>query len=521
LEEQVFTTQWASLRGDYVSTQTVNESTPSQVAELDPKRFWTLAIIAIAQLMIVLDASVVVVALPSAQHALHISVANRQWVIGAYTLAFGSLLLLGGRIADYLGRRRMFIVGLLGFGVASALGGLAQNQAMLFSSRALQGGFAAIMAPAALSLLTVTFTEARERARAFGVYGAVAGGGAAIGLVLGGILTQFASWRWTLLINVPIALFAAVAAQRVIKESRAEARHSYDLPGAVTATGGLFLLVFGFTMVASHGWASSFTLTLFGGALFLLAAFVVIELRSTHPLLPMRVILDKRRGGSLLTSLLVGCAMLGTFLFLTYFLQGTLGYSALKTGFAFLPFSGGIIIGASLASKILPRSGPRTLMVTGLLLATAGLLLFSRLGVHSTYAAHVLMPEVLASIGMGLVFVPMNSTSLYGVDAEDAGVASALVNTTQQVGGALGTAFLNTIAASATVSYLATRVASPAIVQTAAVHGYTTAFEVSALLVALSAVAAAIFIGPKSSHVLEGEIVEVNSPEIQLAYAMD
>jgi EmrB/QacA subfamily drug resistance transporter len=503
-----------------MSADLANESTPAGVAELDPKRFWTLAIIAIAQLMIVLDASVVVVALPSAQHALHISVANRQWVIGAYTLAFGSLLLLGGRIADYLGRRRMFIVGLIGFGIASALGGLAQNQAMLFGARALQGAFAAVMAPAALSLLTVTFTEARERARAFGVYGAVAGGGAAIGLVLGGILTEFASWRWTLLINVPIAAFAAVAAQRVIHESRAEARHSYDLPGAVTATGGLFLLVYGFTMVATHGWGSSLTTMLFAGAVVLLGAFVTIELRSDHPLLPMRVVLDKVRGGSLLASLLVGCAMLGTFLFLTYFLQGTLGYSALKTGFAFLPFSGGIIVGAGAASRILPRTGPRTLMLTGLTLATAGLLLFSRLQVHSSYL-HVLVPEILVSIGMGLVFVPMNSTSLYGVDPGDAGVASALVNTTQQVGGALGTAFLNTIAASATAGFLVSRVSSSAVKQTAAVHGYTTAFEVSALLVAMSAVVAAIFIGPKSSHVLGGEEPDDAPVEVQPAFAME
>src|SRR5476649_2226148 len=230
-----------------MATDTLISRDPQLADGPDPRRWWSLAVIAIAQLMIVLDASVVIVALPSAQRALHISVANRQWVIGAYTLAFGSLLLLGGRIADYLGRRRMFIIGLLGFGAASALGGLAQDQAMLFGARAVQGAFAAVMAPASLSLLTVTFTEARERAQAFGVYGAVAGGGAAIGLVLGGTLTQLASWRWTLLINVPIALLAAVAASRFIRESRAEQRHSYDLPGAITVTGGLFLLVYGFT----------------------------------------------------------------------------------------------------------------------------------------------------------------------------------------------------------------------------------------------------------------------------------
>jgi predicted MFS family arabinose efflux permease len=267
--------------------------------------------------------------------------------------------------------------------------------------------------------------------------------------------------------------------------------------------------------VASHGWGSTLTVSLFTGAFVLLGVFVAIELRSPHPLLPMRAVHDKRRGGSLLASLLVGCAMPGTFLFLTYFLQGTFGYSALKTGFAFLSFSGGIIIGAGLASRILPRSGPRALMVTGLSMATVGRLWFGRLGVHSTYAARVLLPEILVSIGMGLVFVLMNSTSLYGVDPQNAGVASALVNTTQQVGEALGTAFLNTVAASVTATYLATRIGSASVVQAGAVHGYTTAFEVSALLVALSAAAVAVFIGPKSSHVLAGggdEPLELEAP---------
>ena len=246
------------------TTATVPTITP-QVGAPDSKRYWSLAVIALAQLMIVLDASVVIVALPSAQHALHISVANRQWVMSSYTLAFGSLLLLGGRIADYLGRRRMFIFGLIGFGAASALGGLAQTPAMLFGARALQGAFAAVMAPAALSLLTVTFTEARERARAFGVYGAISGGGAAIGLVLGGTLTQLASWRWTLLINVPIAAVAAVAARRVVRESRSQVKGGYDLPGAVTVTAGLFLLVYGFTMAGIHGWSAPLTVSLFVG----------------------------------------------------------------------------------------------------------------------------------------------------------------------------------------------------------------------------------------------------------------
>jgi EmrB/QacA subfamily drug resistance transporter len=483
-----------------VTTSQLNEGPNVEARELDPKRYWALAVIGIAQLMIVLDASVVIVALPSAQHALHISIANRQWVMSAYTLVFGSLLLLGGRIADYLGRRRVFIFGLLGFGAASALAGLAQNSAMLFGARALQGGFAAVMAPAALSLLTVTFTEAHERARAFGVYGAIAGSGAAIGLVLGGVLTQYASWRWTLLINTPIAVIAAVMASRVIRESRVEVRHSYDLPGAVTSTGGLFLLVYGFTMVASHGWGATLTVSLLASAVVLLSAFVVIEMRVAHPLLPLKVILERNRGGSFLASLFVGMALLGTFLFLTYFLQGILGYSALRTGFAFLPFSAGIIMGATLASRMLPRTGPKMLMVAGLSLATLGLLWFTRLGVDSSYLSHVLPPEILVSIGMGLAFVPMNSTALFGVEEDSAGVASALVNTTQQVGGALGTAFLNTVAASSTAAFLVSRVASSAVTRSATVHGYTTAFEVSALLVAMAAVVAGVLVGTKRSH---------------------
>jgi EmrB/QacA subfamily drug resistance transporter len=483
-----------------VTTSQLNEGPNVEARELDPKRYWALAVIGIAQLMIVLDASVVIVALPSAQHALHISIANRQWVMSAYTLVFGSLLLLGGRIADYLGRRRVFIFGLLGFGAASALAGLAQNSAMLFGARALQGGFAAVMAPAALSLLTVTFTEAHERARAFGVYGAIAGSGAAIGLVLGGVLTQYASWRWTLLINTPIAVIAAVMASRVIRESRVEVRHSYDLPGAVTSTGGLFLLVYGFTMVASHGWGATLTVSLLASAVVLLSAFVVIEMRVAHPLLPLKVILERNRGGSFLASLFVGMALLGTFLFLTYFLQGILGYSALRTGFAFLPFSAGIIIGATLASRMLPRTGPKMLMVAGLSLATLGLLWFTRLGVDSSYLSHVLPPEILVSLGMGLAFVPMNSTALFGVEEDSAGVASALVNTTQQVGGALGTAFLNTVAASSTAAFLVSRVASSAVTRSATVHGYTTAFEVSALLVAMAAVVAGVLVGTKRSH---------------------
>ena len=351
----------------------------------DPKRFRALWVIAIAQLMVVLDASVVVIALPSAQQNLHISIANRQWMLTAYTLTFGGLLLLGGRIADYLGRKRMFIVGLIGFAGASALGGLAQNAAMLFSARALQGAFAAVMAPAALSLLTVAFTEPKERARAFAVYGGISGAGAAVGLILGGALTEYASWRWTLLINIPIAIIAAIVAVGVVTESRSSARHGYDVAGAITVTMGLFALVYGFTTADTHGWSAPNTLGLLAAAGVLLAVFVVIELQTKHPLLPMRVVLERNRGGSFLASLLVGVALLGTFLSLTFYFQGTLGFSAMKTGLAFVPFSVGIICGAAIAGRILPRLGPRWILTSGIALGVVGLAIFTRIGVHSAY----------------------------------------------------------------------------------------------------------------------------------------
>ena len=330
----------------------------------------------------------------------------------------------------------------------------------------------------------------KERARAFAVYGGIAGGGAAIGLILGGFLTEFASWRWTLLINVPIAIVAAVAAFRYVTESRASSNHGYDLPGAVTVTGGLLALVYGFTKAGTDGWGASTTVMLFAVAAVLLVAFVVIEQRATHPLLPLRVVLDRNRGGSFLSSLLVGTALLGTFLSLTYYFQGTLHYSALKSGFAFVPFSLGIITGATLASRLLPRFGPRTVMVGGLLLGMAGLVLFSTLDVHSAYISTVLPAEVIVSLGMGLSFVAMSSTALIGVSYQDAGVASALVNATQQTGGTMGAALINTIATSATVSYVAAHGKSAASLTAGSIHGYTTAFTFSAIVLAVAAVSA-------------------------------
>jgi EmrB/QacA subfamily drug resistance transporter len=502
------------------ATMDLVRSGPPAADGPDPRRFRALAIIAIAQLMIVLDASVVTIALPSAQRALGISVANRQWVMTAYTLAFGGLLLLGGRIADYFGRKRMFVISLLGFAGASALGGLAQSSAMLFSSRALQGAFAAVMAPSALSLITVTFTEAKERARAFGVYGAISGGGAAIGLILGGVLTQYASWRWTLLINVPIAVLAAVFATREVRESKREARKGYDIAGAVTATTGLLSLVYGFTRAGTYGWGSSLTVMFLALAAVLLTSFVLIERNSRHPLLPLRVVLDRNRGGSFIAALLVGIAMFATFLFLTYYFQGSLGYSAVRTGFAFLPFSLGIITGATLSSRLLPRLGPKVLMVTGFGLAACGLFLFTGIGIHTSYLAHLLPAEIIVSFGMGTAFVPLSSTALIGVDPSDAGVASAMVNTTQQTGASLGVSLLNTVAATATANFLLKHGTSPVARAEAFVHGYTISFTISAVLLLTAAVSTLLILRATKHDIpsvdlgFEPELVPVPVPEL-------
>ncbi|MCM3924415.1 MFS transporter [Frankia sp. AiPs1] len=474
--------------------------------EPDPRRWLALCIIAVAQLMVVLDASIVNIAMPHAQADLGISTANRQWMVTAYTLAFGGLLLLGGRIADYLGRKRAFVWGLIGFALASALGGLAPNAALLFAARALQGAFAALLAPAALSLITVAFTESRERAKAFGVYGAISGGGAAIGLIVGGLLTEYASWRWCLLVNVPIALVTAFFAVPVVRESRAEGEARYDLPGAVTVTAGLVALVYGFTVAADDGWSDARTLGLLIGSVALLAAFVVIESRSAAPLLPLRVAWERNRGGSFLASLLIGAGLFAMFLFLTYYFQQTLRYSALKTGFAFLPFSAGIIVSAGAASQLLPRVGPRVLAGVGTTMAAVGMALLLSIGVDSSYVAHVLPSELLISFGMGFSFVPLSSLALVGVASHDAGVASALVNTTQQIGGSLGTALLNTVYATAVGSYLDDHGRGPAALAQSQIEGYTTAFLWGAILIAIAAVVIFVFIraGRETAATVEG-----------------
>jgi len=467
--------------------------------EPDPKRWLALAIIALAQLMVVLDATIVNIALPSAQTDLGISDANRQWVVTAYTLAFGGLLLLGGRIADYWGRRRAFVVGLVGFAIASALGGAAVNSQMLFGARVLQGVFGALLAPASLSLLAVTFTSVKERSTAFAVYGAIAGGGSAVGLLLGGVLTEYTSWRWCLLVNVPIAVLAIIGALAVVKESRVTGDTKYDVPGAVLVTVGLASLVYGFTQAAVQtiGWSSFRSLGFIIAGVGLLAAFVLVEKTSRHPLLPLRVVLDRDRGGAFLTSTAVGAGLFAMFLFLSYYFQLVLGYSPIRSGLAFLPFSAGIILTAGVVSQLLPRTGPKPLMAIGALASALGLLSLTRIGLDTSWTTHVLPAEIVMSIGLGLVFVPLSSTALVGIGAHDAGVASATLNATQQVGGSLGTALLNTFAASAVVSFLADRGSQandPVVKLQAAVSSYHTAFAWGAALLFVGFLAVVLLI---------------------------
>ena len=484
----------------------------SEVTEPDPKRWLALAVIAATQLMVVLDASIVNIALPSAQADLGISDADRQWVVTAYTLAFGGLLLLGGRIADYVGRKRVLIIGLLGFAVASALGGIASNQELLFAARALQGGFAALLAPAALALITVTFTEPKERAKAFAVFGAIAGGGAAIGLVLGGVLTEFASWRWCLGVNVPIAIAVVLAAIPFVRESKAAGSTKYDVPGAVLVTVGLVALVYGFTQAAEPdvGWTAATTLGFLGASAVLLVAFVLWERRSAHPLLPLRIALDRNRGGSYIVFGLVGAALFAMFLFLTYYFQTVLGYSALRSGFAFLPFSGGIIVGAGVVSQLLPRVGPKPLMIGGLVAAILGMLWLTQIDLESTFVSHVLPAQILISVGMAGVFVPASSTALVGIDPRDAGVGSALLNTTQQIGGSLGTALLNTVYASAVTGYLAANLdpTNPAdrIVQLESLlQGYQVSYFWGTGMLVAALVAAVVMINAKKDDIPAGD----------------
>ncbi|MFJ8155098.1 MFS transporter [Streptomyces sp. NPDC094468] len=490
----------------------------------DANRWKALVFIALAQLMVVLDATIVNIALPSAQTDLGISDGNRQWVVTAYALAFGGLLLFGGRIADLWGRKRAFVIGLIGFAAASALGGAATSGAMMFGARALQGVFGAMLAPAALSLLAVMFTDAKERAKAFGIYGAIAGGGGAVGFILGGVLTEYLDWRWTFFVNIPFAAVAALGAYFVIREPEGgRNRNPLDIPGVLLSTLGLVSLVYGFTRAESEGWSDVSTVGLFVASAVLLIAFVVTEMRVKAPLLPLRVVTDRNRGGIYLSLGIAIIAMFGTFLFLTYYLQVIQGFSPIKTGFAFLPMIAGMMVGSTqIGARLMTRVPARALMGPGFLVASVGMLLMTRLEIGSSYASTVLPAMLLLGLGMGTAFMPAMSLATLGVEPRDAGVASAMVNTSQQVGGAIGTALLNTIAASATTAYIKDHIATATsrsqqqlVQMEGAVHGYTNAIWFAVGMLVLAAVIVVTFVNagaPSATPVASGEGAEDELP---------
>ena len=458
--------------------------------------------------MIALDATIVSIALPWAQRDLGASDAERQWVITAYTLAFAGLLLVGGRIADTIGRKRTFLVGLAGFALASAIGGSAGGFLLLLASRAAQGAFAALLAPTALSLLAVTFTEPRDRARAFAVYGAIAGSGAALGLLLGGVLTQYFGWRWCLYVNIPIAVAAAIGGWQVLGGDGAGHRQRVDLPGVLFATGGLVALVYGCTEAVSSGWGSGRVVGFLVASAMLLIAFVVREARTDAPILPLQIVLDRNRGGAYLAAAFAIAGMFGAFLFLTYYLQVVLRYSPLQAGMAFLPLTLASQAGSwGIASVLMPRVPARWIMAPGALTAAAGMLVLTQIQVGSSYLTHVLPAEILLGIGIACVMAPAFNVGTRGVDPRRAGIAAATVNAATQIGASLGIALLNTIAASATAAELAGLHPSAGLLNQALVHGYAVAAGWAAGVLFLSAITTAMLInaGRPAPHRMDGQ----------------
>jgi EmrB/QacA subfamily drug resistance transporter len=457
--------------------------TPTRASISAPNRWAVLALLGVAQLMVVLDATIVNIALPSAQRALHFSTDNRQWIITAYALAFGSLLLLGGKIGDLFGRKWTLIGGLTGFAVASAIGGLSQSFGMLVAARALQGAFGAMLAPSALGLLTVTFQGSPDRPKAFGIFSAIAAGGASVGLLLGGVLTQAISWRWSLYVNLVIAVPTAIVAFRLLRNERQTDRAPIDLPGVAIASAGLFALVYGFSNAETSSWSDPITVVALAVSVVLLTGFVALERRVAHPLLPLHIVWDRARGGAYATIALAGSAVFAVFLFLTYYMQQNLGYSPLKTGLGFLPMTAMIVVTATtVQTRVLHRTGAKPLVATGMTLGIIAMLLFTQLTTHGAYASHVLPGLLLTGVGMGCIFAPAFSTATLGIKSADAGIASAMVNTSQQVGGSVGTALLSTIFASSAAGFATAHAKTAQLAGAASIHGYTTAFQWAAAL---------------------------------------
>jgi EmrB/QacA subfamily drug resistance transporter len=464
------------------------------------RQWLTLAVICSAALMIVLDTTVMNLALPSAQRALGFSNADRQWIVTAYALSFGSLLLFCGRLADLIGRKATFLIGLAGFAVASAAGGASVSFTMLVTARTCQGAFAALLAPSALSLLTTTFTDPKERGKAFGVYGTVAASGSALGLLLGGALTSYASWRWCLYVNLVFAGFALGAGAVLLSRQPKATGTRLDVPGVAAVSGGMFCLVYGFSNAATHGWLAPSTWGFLAAGTALLTVFALWQSRAAHPLLPPRVIADRNRGGAYLTSFVNGVGIFGIFLFLIYYMQVSLGYSPVSSGVAMLPMVGLIGVTASVGNiKLLPRFGPKPLITCGLLVNAAGMAWLTRIGMHSGYASALLGPLMVTGVGMGLIYGAAANTGTFGVAPRDAGIASASANTGQQLGGAIGTALLNTIAASAFTGYLASHAhgrPAPLVVHAALIHGYTTVFWCCAGIFAAGAIICGVLLRP-------------------------
>jgi EmrB/QacA subfamily drug resistance transporter len=473
------------------------------LADLPDRRWLVLGVIGLAQLMVILDLTVMNIALPSAQRALGFTTADRQWVVTAYTLAFGSLLLPGGRLADLLGRKVTFLTGLAGFAVVSAIGGASVNFAMLITARACQGAFAALLVPSALSLLTTTFTEPKDRGKAFGIYGAIAAAGGAVGLLIGGALTEYLSWRWTLYVNLIFAAVAFTGGALLLKRQPSGVKPRLDVPGALLVSSAVFCLVYGLSNAATHSWHAPPTYGFLATGAVLLAVFALWQGRAAHPLLPPRVVLDRNRGGAYASMFIAAAGLFGIFLFLTYYLQQTLGYPPLVTGFAFLPMSAGLIVMANLSTIVLmPRFGPRPLIASGMLAASGGTAWLAQLGPHTAYAAGVLGPLILAGIGVGMVIAPAINTGTFGVAPQDAGVASATVTVGQMLGGSVGTSLLNTIFAAAVTSYLTAHLAAarligrPALMGLALAHGYDTGFWWIAGIFATGAVVGGLLLRP-------------------------
>jgi EmrB/QacA subfamily drug resistance transporter len=469
----------------------------SQTIERHPhheRRWRILAVVALAQLMVVLDVTIVTIALPSAQADLGFDADARQWVMTAYALAFGSLLLLGGRISDLIGRKWTFIAGLVGFAGASAVAGAAWSFEVLVAARAVQGVFAALLAPAALSIVTTTFTDPAERGKAFGIYGALASAGAAVGLLLGGFLTELLTWRWTMYLNLGFAIPAALAGGRLLVNMRPDERPRIDVAGVLVATSGLFSLVYAFSNAQMDSWSAPLTVGLLGFAVSALAVFAAIERRVSAPLLPLRVVGDRNRGSAFLAVSVTGIAGFAVFLFLTYYLQQGLGFSPIETGLAFLPMVVAVFAtGPVAAMKLLPRLGPRAVVPSGMALSTLGLVYLTGIQLGSSYAGAVLPGIMAIGIGFGLTMAPSFATATQGVASGDAGVASAMVSTSQQVGGSLGLALLSTLFADAVSGYAPAAGRSQAIAQAeAAVHGYTTAFWWAAAIMAAGAIVTAL-----------------------------